>query len=316
MEKLTESTLTKTLSAHESAVIRALIYFDVFSYPLKAKEIAECVDFKDNEGEDTVQSIQTLVEKGFCQEHNGFLGFGDLEAKVSRRVAGNNRAEKRMEAALKRSRFIAKFPFIRGVMLSGSLSKGYMAEDSDIDFFIVTQPGRLWVARTLLIFYKKLFLFNSHKDFCVNYFIDTAHLEIEDKNIFTAMETSTLIPTINPGLYKEFWAANTWVGKYFPNSSGRLNGNCAQMPTPWHKRFGEWMLKGGMGKSLDTWCLRRTLKHWQKKFGNMSKEDFELAMRSREYVSKHHPSDFQSRVLSRIQEKRHEFEQENEVKLV
>ena len=26
-----------------------------------------------------------------------------------------------------------------------------MAEDGDIDYFVITEPGRLWIARTLLI---------------------------------------------------------------------------------------------------------------------------------------------------------------------
>ena len=99
-----------------------------------------------------------------------------------------------MHKALRNARLIFHFPFTRAIMISGSLSKNYADEASDVDYFIIVKPGRLWIARTLLIIYKRIFLMNSKKYFCVNYFIDEDHLEIEEKNLFTAVELTTLIP--------------------------------------------------------------------------------------------------------------------------
>ena len=73
-----------------------------------------------------------------------------------------------MPKAIKRAKFISKFPYIENVSISGALSKNYYNNDGDIDFFLITQPNRLWIARTLLIIYKKMFLLNSRKYFCVN----------------------------------------------------------------------------------------------------------------------------------------------------
>ena len=47
---------------------------------------------------------------------------------ISRRIAGNKLAEKKINSAYKMTKFISKFPYVRGVMLSGSISKGYMEE--------------------------------------------------------------------------------------------------------------------------------------------------------------------------------------------
>jgi len=41
-----------------------------------------------------------------------------------------------------------------------------------------------------------------------------------------------------------------------------------------------------------------TLSIWQKKFKHFNKTDFDLNMRSRKNVSKHHPSGFQQKVLT------------------
>ena len=96
-----------------------------------------------------------------------------------RRQECNRRADRILPVAQRMARLIGSFPFIRGVFVSGSLSKHSMKADSDIDFFLITEPGRLWLARTLLVVFKKIFLFNSHKYFCVNYFVDTKHLEVD-----------------------------------------------------------------------------------------------------------------------------------------
>ena len=96
-----------------------------------------------------------------------------------------------------------------------------MDEKSDLDFFIITAPKRLWIARTLLVMYKRFFLFNSHKYFCVNYFVDEDHLEIEEKNLFTATELATVIPLYGQVHYTNLLKANPWLKRFFPNYTPR-----------------------------------------------------------------------------------------------
>lgn len=294
-------------------MIRTLLYFDIFSYPLKEEEIYRCLDQEDICAKDFSQCLHDMRSRGLLYSNREFYMVRPEPAWVDRRLKGNKLAEERLQKAYKVSRFIAKFPFVRGVMLSGSLSKGYMEEESDIDYFIVTRPGRLWIARTTLVLYKKIFLLNSHKNFCVNYFIDTDHMVIEDKNLFTATEVVFLYPTVGPAIYKNLWEANTWVQQWYPIFPARELNTCQKTPRTWVKRFGEWFLGGWLGEKVDGWCMKRTLRHWKKKFGGMDPERFELSLRSREYVSKHHPSNFQQKVLGRLQQKINDFEEEHSV---
>jgi hypothetical protein len=115
------------------------------------------------------------------------------------------------------SKRIMSFPFVESVNISGALSKNFIDDDGDIDFFIITAPNKLWIARTLLIAYKKIVLFNSKKYFCVNYFISTNHLEIDEQNKFTATELVTLIPVYGEKAYTNFVTKNKWVETIFPN---------------------------------------------------------------------------------------------------
>jgi predicted nucleotidyltransferase len=90
---------------------------------------------------------------------------------------------------------IKRFPFVRGVFVTGSLSKNSSDSSSDLDFMVITRKGRLWIARTLLMLFKKIFLLNSYKYFCINFLLSEDNLEIEDKNVFTATEVMTVKAT-------------------------------------------------------------------------------------------------------------------------
>ena len=49
--------------------------------------------------------------------------------------------------------------------------------------------------------------------------------------------------------------------------------------------------------------MKITLNRWKNKFGNMTKQDFDIAMKSSRNISKHHPSNFQKKVLSEYETK-------------
>ena len=292
---------TNSLTAQQRSALRALAYSDIFSHPLRQEEIAAQMDLAVDK-DALCRDLRELCAEGTVIEQDGYFGFGDIGAKVRRRIEGNVRAERRMTKARRMSRLIGHFPFVRAVMLSGSISKGYLDVDGDIDYFVITAPGRLWIARTLLIAFKKLVLLNSHRNFCLNYFIDTDHLTIEDRNRFTATEVMTLVPTFNTELCARFFAANTWAQHFLPN---KAMPTTADVPVGIGlvKRMMERAMRNGFGDEIDAWCMWRTADHWRRKFPEFDRERFELALRSRSYVSKHHPRDFQSRVLNAFAER-------------
>lgn len=303
-----------TTPALACAVVRAILYFDVFKYPISAAEIYRSCPMPTTPDE-VQNSLNHLVRQGMLEKEGDFYRRSGSEASVSRRLKGNALAAEKITQAHRSARRIGAFPFVEAVMVSGSLSKHYMDPGSDIDFFIVTRPGRLWVARMMLVIYKKIFLLNSHKHFCVNYFVDTAHLEIEDKNLFTATEVVFLLPMLNAEGYAAFRRANTWADDYFPNFGWRDASTCDVPQRGLWKRMGESLLGGRLGEWADARSLGLTLRRWKKKFGGLDPQRFEVAMRSRRYVSKHHPSDFQSIVLGRLRDKALAFEQEHGVNL-
>lgn len=290
-------------SCLKKQVLERLLYSEVFKHPLTAEEISASID---SESAVTSGLLAEMVASGLIFQQVGFYGVFDPENKVELRKKGMERARQLYQKALNTGRFIHGFPFVKGVGISGSLSKGILHQDGDFDFFIITQHNRLWVARTLLILHKKLFLFNSRKFFCVNYFIDDKHLEIEEKNLFTATEIHSLIPVVGDVL-TEFQRTNQWVNSYYPGQpfSPVI---LPEKNKPLLSRLISGILKGNLGEWADKRCLNITFRRWKKKFSYFQTEKFDLTLKTRRYISKHHPSDFQTKVLNRHRELIREYQ--------
>lgn len=273
------------------SIVRLLAYYEIFGFPLTLKELETNIPRKQ-----IVDHLKDLLNSRIVFQKDDYYAINPQTLEKNIRIGCENRVKKFMEKGIQRAQFIGKFPFVRAVMISGSLSKGYMKEDGDIDFFIITSSNRLWIARTLLILYKKIFLLNSRKYFCVNYFIGENNLEIHQKNIFTATEITTLIPIVNPLLYDKFIKSNSWISNHYPKFN--------QKEVKFHlkndgfKRVLESTFKGSFGNYIDINFMKLTFKRWQKKFSYLEPKDFDIALETRRNVSKHHPSHFQKKVLS------------------
>lgn len=280
-------------------ILNPLVYFNIFNHPLKISELAALHSLSIDELE---LQIDPLIKQGICFSENGFYGLNEnIQDQIVERNKKEVLAQKYFDRLKLYTKLIKSFPFVKGVAISGSLSKGVMHEKGDIDYFIITAKNRLWVCRTLLIIFKKTILLNSRKYFCVNYFIDETNLEIKDRNIFTAVEITHLLPVFNSSLFERFRSKNAWTNEYFQNFKNPIPVNCFEGNSI-VKKSTETLLSGKFGEKLDLLFLSLTLRKWKQKFKNFDAEKFELTMRSNRGISKHHPSDFQNKVLTAYQE--------------
>lgn len=288
--------------------LKTILYFSIFRYPLTLEEIHS---YTNNATiEETQTDLSKLEADEIIKKIDDFYVYNKDLDSVPKRLKGNLEAKKVMPIAEKRAKFIAKFPYVKAVGVSGSLSKNYYDSDGDIDFFVITKPNKLWICRTFLMLYKKIFLLNSRKYFCVNYFISTNQLEIEEKNRFTATELKTLIPLHGKAVFEEFYNANHWVNNYFSKFSPNLsqteisqNSNLAQII--------EFILDNKLGFYIDAFFKKITIQKWKSKFQSLNESDFKIALKSTQNISKHHPSNFQKKVIialnTRIEEVRNNF---------
>lgn len=283
--------------AIDDAILRTMTYFDIFNYPLQSGEICNLLDTQASKA-NVDEGLGRLVEAGQILKA-GELYSLQFEPKLfERRIKGNWLADLLLPAVRRKANLIFGFPFVRAVMASGSFSKNFMEDKSDFDFFIVCAPNRIWISRMLLVVYKRLFLKNSHQQFCINYFVDTEHLEIDEKNIFTATELATVLPLTGSTLYNQLISANErWLKQTFPNYKKRT-GLYRELKTPFLKRFAEGMLNVLLAQYLNRWFRNITLNRWRNRYENAYDEnEFRIAFKSTEHVSKNHPRNFQKKIM-------------------
>ncbi len=133
-------------------------------------------------------------------------------------------AEKTLNVYRKRAQnwanFLGNFPGVEAIFLSGSLATGKANINSDIDFFVIATPGRIWTARFWIFVCLRLTgnLAKPHNHpgkICPNHFITSDNLEIQDKNGYSAYLFSRNKPLFDPAnIFEAFAIKNAWVSEF------------------------------------------------------------------------------------------------------
>ena len=279
-------------------ILATLSYFDIFDYPLTQTEIFQFLRHTHPQTEFS-GALQDLCMENWIYKLDEFYSLKDNYALVTRRKEGNARARTMLKTAEKIANFLSGFPFVRGVAISGSLSKNFADKDSDIDFFIITSKNKLWVARTIMHCFKKLtFLVKKQEWFCMNYYIDEGMFQIKEKNIFTATEVATLLPLRGISAFREFYANNKWSRHYLPNHVLRVS-YMNETKNSFLKKTIEFLLGNPLGNLLDRFFMKLTRYRWAQKTKNrkLNKRGIVMGMDVSRHYAKPDPESFQKKLV-------------------
>ncbi len=271
----------------ELALLRVFWYFGFFKHALNLNEVHKYLGLplaKPN----LENLLRKLVESGRLLECEGFYGLNQvhLQNRLNNRLLNL----KFMVIAQRYGRLIEAFPFVRSVFISGSLSKfGINHSGHDVDYFLVVAPNRVWTTKFLLMAFKKLFLFNSHKYFCINLLRDENHLKFEKENIYIATEIASLLPLGHNRHQQAILQNNTWVFRFFPN----LSMPPAQASSQKRQNILEALLNFTLGNKFENWCRRQFAKH-VKRQQNHGSAYFETLPHSSAYF----PESMESKILA------------------
>jgi len=296
----------------ENSILKVLVYFDIFRYPLTEKEIRSFLDRSFDETEFTNSLDSLLRSQRIFRLHEFYSLQNDLSL-AERRRKGNELAATLLTRAEKISNLLYKFPYVRAIGVSGSVSKKFADENADIDYFIITKANRLWIARTLLHLFKKIpFLKNRDQHYCMNYFVDEADLVIEEKNVYTATELFTIIPMAGNGSMKSFFKINSWSYNYFPNLDLPSVKEDVKKSSPWYKKLAESVLNNKLGDSLDNYFLTLTTRRWKKKEDEqqLNTKGERMGLKTGKHFSKPNPIFFHDSFMARYEKKLEEKKRE------
>jgi hypothetical protein len=283
-------------------ILATLVYFNLFDYPLRKGEIFIFLGHNDNYPE-FEQALASLLLESVVFKIGEFYSLSNNYQLAERRYRGNEKALVMLKKAEKAAALISSFPFVKGVAVSGSLSKYFADENADIDFFIITNANRLWIARTLLHIFKKFtYLFNMQDHYCMNYFIDEEEPDILEKNIYTATEIATILPLRGRTIFDNFYTVNNWTKIFFPNKY-RYFSSAKEINKTWIKYLAEKVFNNRFGNTLDNYLMKLTAKSWNTKTKTNKKNSkgMLMSMHSGKHFSKPNPDIFQKKLLQRYE---------------
>lgn len=275
--------LDKRRNRVDDSILSCLCYFDVFDYPLKIEELHAYVPHVELPFETLNEKLRTYPLNKLISQKDEYYYLFDRDAEIiSRRLKAERIAKQRWDTAKRMTKIIKMFPFVRAVMVSGDLSKNVSSTDSDIDYFILTEPGRLWITRALLILFKKIVLLNDRSFYCLNFFRTTDYLNFDyTRDYFTATELLTLKSVYNTSLFTILLDENQWVYTLFPNyKQNGLGTKHSSNTNSIIQVIFEKILNIFPLDRLDTVIMKYMKKVWRKRYDMLSEEEIGYRFRS------------------------------------
>lgn len=249
-----------------AAIQATVVYADLFDFPLDPSEIQRDLVRVAATPYQTRQAIDGLVGTGaliVVERYPVLPGRGSLAELRRTRQA---RAARLWPPARRFGRLLGTLPFVRMVAISGSLAAGNPDARADLDYLIITAPGRLWLVRAMAIVLVRLARRVGHQ-LCPNYLLTTRALALEHHDLFTAHELLQSVPVAGVETYRQLLASNQWAARWLPNRfHRRLPADHEPPLLALPRRVGEVALGGALGDRLETWEGRRK----QARFGGIA----------------------------------------------
>jgi hypothetical protein len=241
-------------------VVRAVAYSDVFDYSLTAGEIHRyLMDVSATPAEvGAVLSNGRLVPRFLsCLDQHYTLP--DREAIVETRRERAEQARKAWAPAFRYGRIIAGLPFVRMVAVTGELAMDNVGPWSDIDYFIVTEPGRLWLSRLMVVAVVRFAALRG-PEICPNYLLSERSLVLDDRNLYTAHEVAQMVPISGLATYRRLRDLNPWVQQHLPNAGGPPRAVEIPLRGQRLRRLAEAALRTRLGALLERWEMNRKVR--------------------------------------------------------
>jgi hypothetical protein len=252
----------------EIAILRTVLYADVFNFPMTAAEIQH---FLISDRPTTCAQIErALQDSSLLRQHliqsRGYVALAGRSELIDERIQREQASDYLWPLAMRYGTWLGCLPFVRMVALTGALAmRNAAARTDDLDYLIVTAPHRVWLARAFAILVVRLVKLRGVV-ICPNYVLAEDALEQDQKDLFIAHEIAQMIPVYGEAVYRRFRAANRWSDEDLPNAADAFYSGPDELPGKIVlalKQFLERILAGSAGDALESWEYRRKLARFE-----------------------------------------------------
>lgn len=217
----------------EKDVYTPLAYFAYFGYPLTAFEIWKW-QYRPSRGWSYEEIERTLKTSYWIRQHvssyQNFFALGDTEGVtqqvIERKQRYNDatRKERKLKWLL---RYVKHIPGLRAAALCNSMPLHFTRPESDIDLFLITNPGAIWSVRFVTV--SALALLRQRPGEAkkhpidASFFVTTNAIDLSELRLrhdpYFSYWLATLTPVLgDDDVWRQFFDANTWVLEDLPNA--------------------------------------------------------------------------------------------------
>lgn len=205
------------IEALEQSILNTIAYSDIFQYPLTEDQIHHYLIGVKSTSQAVRHALRTSqrLAESIAYEWPFYLLCGE-EAIIQTRLRRAAQAERMWPAAIHYGRMVAHLPYVRMVAVTGALAMNNVDPGADIDYLIVTKPGRLWLCRSLVVMVVKSAGLRG-VTLCPNYLVTEEKLAFPDQSLYAAHELAQMVPLHGMAIYQRMLQANPWIYRYLPN---------------------------------------------------------------------------------------------------
>lgn len=198
------------------AIKKVIVFFDMFDYPLTAKEIFDQLDGKYSLKE-VIIGLNDLAN--ILSNNHGFFYLKNRSNLIELRQKRYNYSVRKLKIAHKFSMIFSFLPFIKVVTLANVIGAHNMRDEGDIDLFIITEKNRIWLSRLYCAGLAKILNKRPTPELkrdkiCLSFYITDDNLNLESLKIkpqdpYFDYWLKTMVLLYNrKGTYRNFLLAN------------------------------------------------------------------------------------------------------------
>ncbi|MBI4078983.1 MAG: hypothetical protein HY429_01660 [Candidatus Levybacteria bacterium] len=212
--------------AIQRAILRTLIYADIFSYPLTLAQLHKFLIFNRPVSKKNIKNI--CQQMSSVRKEDDFYMLKKSRINIAIRKIKEASSNEKIAFARQLTRIFRIIPWVLFVGISGAVAAGNARKKDDIDFFVIAKRKRLWLTRFFLVILLQIFGLRRKRlekkvmnTICLNMLLDERCLLLGSKrqDVYTAHEIVQMLPIFDRGdTYSRFLMANKWVRGYLPNS--------------------------------------------------------------------------------------------------
>lgn len=217
----------------QEAIVKTIAFFDLFDYPLTAWEIWKYLPGIRIEYEEVLDILKSGDFGGRIENDNSFFILRGRKEIIAIKMRRYYYADRKFKRAVWISKIFKNIPGVEMIAIGNLIGAHNLRQSSDIDFFIITVPGKVWTARFFCALIAKLLRLRPQPDkqkdtICLSFFASSAAMKLDnlmlkdgDNNIedpYFLHWLAGLVPIYDSGgVYKELIEANHYIYDFFPN---------------------------------------------------------------------------------------------------